>query len=449
MSTTDVALLWVVPSDRDYSDRRITTQQHLGCAYLSAFLSSKSVQCRQYTFIHATPEEIAEELKRDGVRAVGISIKDTNYYAARWLAGALKAIDSQITIVAGGLTATFSDELVLHHCPEIDCCVRGYGEGPLYEVIEAVLTRKDFTSAGDITYRGDNGVVRNPPKLRLATTNLDVYPSPYLTGHLPASAAREVGVSTSRGCVFRCTFCNPTAMAGFTLSYHSDDRVIAELGLINSYLVERDSEPITLFLNEDIFALSLARTKRLCDRIAAEKFDRLTFGCETRIEHLTVDVLESMHRAGFRFLKFGLESGNVQVLNRIKKVRTADGASDDYAAERKFLEDITRVVKEARSMGMRVIAGAIFGLPGERLADAIETLDFIRRIDVDEYYHNFLHIFPGTEIHRRSAEYGYRVEMREDFYPTIYRTHWPYPVELVPLLPEKLKRAIRRTVVTL
>jgi anaerobic magnesium-protoporphyrin IX monomethyl ester cyclase len=449
MAGVQVGLLWVVPSDEDYQSRRITTRRHLGCAYLSAFLGSKGIGSQQYLFEHATAEEIAAQLVQDGIKVLGLSIKDTNYYAARWIAAAIKCIAPRTVVVVGGLTATFSDELVLNHCDAIDCCVRGYGEDALFDVVRSVLTDGWFDDLGDVSYRVGTTFIRNAAARRLKSADLDIYPSPYLARVLAPGAARDVGISTSRGCVFRCSFCNPTAMAGFTIAYHSDERVIAELRLIHSHLIEDHAESTILFLNEDIFALNLSRTKRLCDRIAAEGFSKITFGCETRIEHLTDDVLASMYRAGFRFLKFGLESGNVRVLNRIKKVRTGDGAPDDYAAERAFLRDVERVVTKARRMGIRVIAGAIFGLPGERLADAIDTLDFIRRIDVDEYYHNFLHLFPGTEIYRRSAEYGYRVELNEGFYPTIYRTYWPYPVELVPVLTDKLDRAVRRTVVNL
>jgi radical SAM superfamily enzyme YgiQ (UPF0313 family) len=119
-----------------------------------------------------------------------------------------------------------------------------------------------------------------------------------------------------------------------------------------------------------------------------------------------------MYAAGFRFLKFGLESGNPRILNIIKKVRAVDGARDGYRDEKEFPDRLQTIVPLARRIGFRIVAGAIFGLPGEGLPDAIETLDILMRLDVDEYYHNFLQLFPGTEAFATYQRWGYECHHR-------------------------------------
>lgn len=445
-----VGLLWIVPSDDDFAQKRITADHHLGCAYLAAYLEREGIRTKQYVVRSLDVADVARKIVADGIRVLGLSVKDTNYYAARWIASAVKELTTSIFIVVGGLTATFSDDLVLKHCPDVDACLRGYAETSLLDLVRAVVDGSDLDAVPALTRRVEGKVARTSERRREGTGDLDFFPSPYLSGLLPATQGPKVGLSTSRGCVFRCTFCNPTAMAGYQIAYHSDERVLAELHYISDGVAGTGgTPPHMLFLNEDIFALNLKRTRRLCERIATDRPKNLVFGCETRIEHLDEETLNVMYAAGFRFLKFGLESGNPRVLNIIKKVRAADGAEDGYSAEREFLERLLAVVLTAKRIGFRVVAGAIFGLPGEQLPDAIETLDFLLRLDVDEYYHNYLQLFPGTEAFATYRRWGYQLKIREDFYPTIYQTIWPYPVQLVPRLEGKLNREFRRNVVHL
>ncbi|MBE7423789.1 MAG: B12-binding domain-containing radical SAM protein [Zoogloeaceae bacterium] len=446
-----IGFAWLNPAGTDHRRKRLTVDLHLGCAYLGAYLDrERGIRSRQYVLREAAPEDLAEKVRRDGVRILGFSVKDTNFFAVRWAAAAVKRRSPSTLIVLGGLSATFSDELLLTHCPDADACLRGYAERELLAFSDAVLAGQDWRGTPALTYRDGSRIMRNPGQAYEGKADLDFLPSPYLSGILPGRLGPAVGISTSRGCLFHCSFCNPTVMAEYRIAYHSDQRVIDELRYIDDGLSRaRVRGRKLMLLNEDIFALNPARTLRLCRQIEAQGLKHLLFGCETRIEHLDEEVLGGMYAAGFRMLKFGLESGNPRVLNTIKKVRSREGAADGYAMEKAFIERVTRVVAIAKQIGFRVVAGAIFGLPGERLADAIDTLDAIHRLAVDEYYHNYLHLFPGTELFREHERWGYRLELNPGFYPSIYRTYWPYPVELVPRLTTKLRRALRRDVVCL
>ncbi|NUO08882.1 MAG: B12-binding domain-containing radical SAM protein [Candidatus Brocadia sp.] len=440
-----VGLVWLTQSTSKKPQRLLSAHYHLGCGYLQAFLQQGNIKSKQYVLNSVTPEDFARTVVADGIKILGFSCDDTNYYAIRRAALSVKALNPSILIVAGGLTATYSDELVLRNCQAIDICFRGYSEINFLAVVKTHLSGQTWYDKPAITYRKNSEIFFNPNVKKYAINNLDYFPSPYLSGFIPGEAGIDVGISTSRGCVFHCTFCNPTAMVERSYAFHSNERVLSEIDFIDSALHRSGMKGRRIMLlNEDIFALHPDRTKKLCNLISENQPKHILFGCETRIEHLTEDILQCMYSAGFRLLKFGLESGNPRVLNLIKKVRNSDGSKDGYAAEKDFLERIVTVVQIAKKIGFHVVAGTIFGLPGESLADAIETLDFIRRIDVDEYYHNFLHIFPGTEIFKTYKKWGYQFEVHKDFYPTIYHTYWPYPVELVPTLQEKLDHSFRK-----
>lgn len=441
-----VGLVWPMPAEGDLERGTLTAGHHLGCGYLAAHLKAHGVPCERLLVENQHIDDFARMVVDRGIRILGFSVKDTNYFQVRGAAAAVTALDPTILIVMGGLTATYSDALILSDLPDA-VCVRAYGETAFLELTRQVRAGTDWRGTPGISWSRAGKVVRNPDGARSDITDgLDQFPSPYLSGELPLEVGPSVGVSTSRGCVFRCAFCNPTAMAGFRIAFHSEERVLAELRAIDAAVTEG---PKMMLMNEDIFALNPARTRRLCGAIASANLTNLRFGCETRIEHLDAETLQSMWDAGFRFLKFGLESANPMVLNTIRKVRHVDGAADGYQAERAFLDRVAAIVPMARGIGFRVAAGVIFGLPGEGLTEAIETLDFVRRIEVDEYYHNFIQLFPGTELFERRREFGYVVHRNPNDYPSIYRTEWPYPVHLVPRLEEKTQRSFKRNVVQL
>ncbi|MBI5586870.1 MAG: B12-binding domain-containing radical SAM protein [Deltaproteobacteria bacterium] len=435
-----IGFAWITPSEPDFVSRRITTGCHLGCAYLSAYLKQHGYESDFFIVKSESPDSFARRIARAGTRVVGLSVDDANFYAVRWLTESIKKIDPSILIILGGLTATFSDDLLLKNS-SIDGCLRSYSESNFLELVEAFFNSGDYSRTPGLSRLSGGETIRNPYG-RKGPGDLDLFPSPYLSGIIPNNLAVDVGISTSRGCAYKCTFCNPTSMHGHQVMYHSDERVIEELRYMDSCVAEG---PRLLLFNEDAFALNLARTKRLCKKIAASPPRKLIFGCETRIEHLDEEVLRVMYAAGFRYLKFGLESGNPRVLNIIKKVRAEDGSRDGYAAEKEYLHKLQKVVGLAKKIGFHTVAGAVFGLPGERLEDSIDTLDMVCRLDVDEYYHNFLYIFPGTEIFNTKERWGYRLEVRDDFYPTIYRTYWPYPVELIPRIEGKIRHIQRQS----
>ncbi|MGB0696449.1 MAG: B12-binding domain-containing radical SAM protein [Rhodospirillaceae bacterium] len=448
-----VGLIWIMPAEDDPEAQEISAGWHLGCGYLAAWLETLGITAAQIRFEPSQMEQIAAEIAALDLKILGFSVKDTNFYAVRRMVTHLKALRPDILVVFGGLTPTFLSDLLLKETPGADLCVRHYGEQSFGRACELFLAGEDWRAAPGISYLDDGVLVETPMRdvVESARRDLDHLPSPYLTGHIPPKLAPMVGLSTSRGCIFKCVFCNPTAMAGYQIAYHSDDRVCGELAAIDRALAEDppDEGRILLFLNEDIFALNPERTRRLCARIQALNIQHLEFGCETRIEHLDRETLEAMYAAGFRFLKFGLESANPRVLNVTKKVRDKDGAGDDYIIERQFLQKIRAVVAMGREIGFRMACGTIFGLPGEKLPDAIETLDFVAKLGVDEYYHNYLQLFSGTEAFNQHKAFGMEVGFNEGYYPSIYRTRWAYPVALVPRLEHLTNRSFKRNVVQL
>ena len=82
-------------------------QPYLGTAYIQAYLAARGVAAAQYARDSAgTAMEIAEDILRSGADTIGFTCYDTNYHLVKLLAGSLRVLAPELSIVAGGPAAT-------------------------------------------------------------------------------------------------------------------------------------------------------------------------------------------------------------------------------------------------------------------------------------------------------------------------------------------------------
>jgi hypothetical protein len=199
------------------------------------------------------------------------------------------------------------------------------------------------------------------------------------------------------------------------------DRVIEELSLIADHWDPAVTSQITI--HDDIFSLHLKRAKTICQKII-DKGINLPFFVETRADNCDKELIELMKEAGVIKLNFGLESASCSVLKTIKKPRPEK--------ESQFLTQIKASVAWAKKAGIKTSVSIILGLPGESPQKGRETVNFVKELHVDEYYHNFLLLFAGTELFYTRKKYNLDVVHSPSFLP--YKTLYTYDVgEITPL----------------
>lgn len=430
-SVKDIVFVFPPASHEDNFD------YHLGAGYIASFIQQHGVKTHQLiTHEKMTIPDISARILQYKPEIVGFTCYDSNYAYVRMLAKILKRRDPDLRVITGGPSATFSDKEIMAHTPEIDVCVRGEGEKTTLELIQKGL--EDLESIEGITYRSGSTVVstQNRPLISggVKGAELDVLPSPFLTGTIPPDG--KTGVLTSRGCVYRCTYCNFTTMFNHTIRYHSIDRVIEELTLIADHWDPVTLDRVTIY--DDIFSLDVKRTKKLCQRIIDEEID-LSFYLATRADSCDKELLELMKEAGVQEISFGLESASRKVLRAIKKAPNHK--------EKQFLAQIRKCVQWAKEAGMSPGVSIIMGLPEEGPEEAEETLRFVEELQVDHYVHNILILCPGTELFSTRKEYGLDAYHSPAFLP--YVTQYAYDtVKIAPLPHANLTKGLesrRRT----
>lgn len=409
---------------------------HSGASYILAYLKERGIHGLH--FIQREPidlETLTKKILQQEARIVGFTCFDTNYHFIKLISQNLKKYNPDLVIILGGPTPTFSSELVLKDNPAVDICVRGEGEATVYDLINQLKIKGSLDKIDGITYRINGRLARNPDRPFIMSgqrgKELDTIPSPYLSEVIPAGEL--CGITTSRGCVFKCIYCSFSAMSKWTVRYHSVERVIAELKKISDGLQSRNKTEEVVHINDDAFSLNPARAKQICQKIIDEKIN-LRFWCDTRADKVDKELLSLMYEAGIRTVNFGLESASPRVLKTIKKVRDISYHDKGLGPEKRFVEKVRNNVDLARKIGIKISVSIIVGLPAASRDDDLKTVDFVRRLKVDAYYHNYLTIFAGTELFNTFKKYGLQLIASQILFPA--HTKHAYNIYNIPMTDE-------------
>ncbi len=223
----------------------IATYTHpvaLGMRYVSSYLKSAGHEVKMIfmasrrdtalpDFAPAVIESLIEHCR--GVDLVGMGLLTNSFYRACLLTDALRGAGIKAPIIWGGTHATVAPDECLDYADIV--CV-GEGERAMLQLADHLDHGKDPTDVGGLAFRaggpfGNRREVRNPVDDLIE--NLDDLPFPDYDldnhwvvddGHLvPArpenlrGALDRLRVETTRGCPYRCTFCNNTTWANI---YH-------------------------------------------------------------------------------------------------------------------------------------------------------------------------------------------------------------------------------------
>jgi len=284
-------------------------------------------------------------------------------------------------ILAGGAHPSIMPEAVVRGS-EVDIAVFGEGERTLVEIVGGAA----LPGIDGIAY-DDGGTIRsNAP--REPVEELDTLPLP--AWHLlnvdlyqnPKFMARRNPVGTiesSRGCVYGCVYCNKKTF-GRRFRTKSVSRVVDEF----THLAASGFGEVHVW--EDMFSTDLQRAKDICDEIVRRRLDICwQIDCGVRVDSVDEELFDKLRDAGCYKVAFGYESGNQQILDRMKKGIT--------------LEDSIRATEMAKRAGLETIGFFMLGLPGETEQTMQETIDFAIRLDPDYAKTTLLTLYPGTEIY--------------------------------------------------
>ena len=128
-------------------------------------------------------------------------------------------------------------------------------------------------------------------------------------------------VQTLRGCVARCTFCSVRNFNGFGIRTRTTKDAVDEIEyLVKSYGVKY------IEIVDDDFTADLKRAIEICKEIVRRKIN-ITWSLDNGIRLLTItdELAENLVSSGCRLISVGVESGDKEILHKIKKPLTLPG----------------------------------------------------------------------------------------------------------------------------
>jgi radical SAM superfamily enzyme YgiQ (UPF0313 family) len=361
---------------------------HSAVAFLAAALRTEGFSV---TVIDAKLERLPTERALERLRdlapsLLGITCMTHDVGAAAKFAARARSDDPRLRVVVGGVHATALPADTLRDFPAFDFAVFGEGEETIVELARALCDGGRFDGIRGLAWK-DGGEVRVNAS-RPWIENLDRLPMP-AWDLFPA--AREYHIVTARGCPFECVFC--MSPYGNRVRRRSPESVVAEMRQV----VDR-YHPRYYQLNDESFALHPDRARAILDGIVAHPPLRaVPKGASLRVNNVTEDLMRRMKEAGFVFVDFGIESGDPEILKRIRKRITMDA--------------VRRAVAITKAAGIATGGNYILGHPGETPETIRRTLRFAVELNCEFNAIGIMTPYPSTEIWNmaRRGEWGYRL----------------------------------------
>jgi radical SAM superfamily enzyme YgiQ (UPF0313 family) len=326
---------------------------------------------------------------------IGISAKTINVYNANKLAEQLKHKGLKAPIVIGGAHVTAVTVETMRKFDAMDYGVIGEGEITFYELIKKIANNNPVDDVEGIVVRNSNGQPMVNPR-RAPIHNLDDLPLPawdllpefpegYHHSELETKRLPAASIMTSRGCPFKCTFCDHKIFGSMTRHHSAEYSLKMIRHLKNEYGIK------DLMILDDNFILNKKKLFQICDTMIKDKMD-LSWYCMGHANFMTEDRLKKIKEAGCWFIEIGIESGCDRILQLLKKNTTK--------------KEIAAAVRRAKDAGLKIKGNFIFGLPTETKDSLEETIEFAINIELSYFQQNFLTIWPGCELADSPGQFG-------------------------------------------
>ena len=235
---------------------------------------------------------------------------------------------------------------------------------------------------GHVTLNAERPLIANLDDLPLPRHDL----LPLQRYRAPLVGGPYTFVVTSRGCPGQCRFCIKHVSYGESVRFRSPEHVLAEIDQVTRLGV-RD-----IHMYADLFTINRDHVMGICQGITERKRP-LRWTCNSRVDYVDQEMLRAMAQAGCWMISWGIESGDPEMLRRMRKGTTT--------------EEVEQALHWAHEAGIKNWGYFIIGLPGETEDSIRHTIDFAKRLPLDLALFHIAAPHPGTPFFFEVVEHGW------------------------------------------
>ncbi len=379
----------------------------LGIGYLAAVLKKEGVEvkiCCQDIFHYSNAELAKLFLKNESYDLICIG-----FLAARFketvldLCATVNKFKKNALLVLGGHGPSPIPEYVLEKTAA-DVITIGEAEETIVELLKCKLEGGDFSQIKGVAYRGREGVVIN--ERRKPIMELDSIPFPewslfpmerYTTCQKLFGMDKDdkmLGILTSRGCFNRCNFCYRMEKG---IRFRSVENVVEEMKILKEkYGVSY------FFMNDELFNFPKKRTFEFCESLRKNNL-KIKFSCNARVDAFDEETAICLKESGCKFLNFGMESSDQNVLDLMKKNTT--------------VEQNIRAAEIAKKVGIGLGLNFIWGNKGDTEESLRNNVELIKKYNTYDQIRTIRPMtpYPGCDLYYEAIERGL-LSGPEDFF---------------------------------
>ncbi len=373
------------------------TEPPFGLCYLAAITRQRGMQTSiiDAEALNLDFPETVDAITANAPDYLGITVTTQLVISAATVAAEIKKRSPNTVIMVGGAHITALPVETLQECSSFDFGIIGEGEQTLSELLDALETGNDLVKVDGLVFRQSDNTITLTGK-RAMIKDLDTLPFPafdllppmgeyYRIATQSVDRLPALSLITSRGCTGQCTFCD-TSVHGHVPRAHSAEYVARLMTTLS-----REYGAKSIFFDDDNFLIFKPRLKKLVEILKSENLD-LTWSCMGRVNMVDAELLELAKSGGCWQVMYGIETASQPILDFYRKGITP--------------EQVEKAVRNTKKAGLKAKGFIMFGNPLETHESIQVTIDFIKRIPLDDVSISYFTPFPGSAIYNEVEKYG-------------------------------------------
>jgi radical SAM superfamily enzyme YgiQ (UPF0313 family) len=354
----------------------------LSLAYVAAVAEKEGLEV-QFIDAHAlglSLEETIRRVKAFGPNLLAFTVTTYLFYQTLAWVRALREAIAVPTLLGGVHMSIYPEETLSHHSVDFGCT--GEAEMVLPQFFAALNNGGDLSKIAGLIWRDGERVVVN----ECAPLLMDIDSAPFpARHHLPndryysfiSQFQNFTPMITSRGCPFRCIFCE---QGGQKFRPRSPLSVGDEIDECYHVFKVREFD-----FFDSSFTVQKQRVIDICEEIVRRGI-KVYWAIRSRVDLVNEEMLKALARAGCKRIYYGIESGDPDVLKTLRKETNIELIREIMALTRKHKID---------TFGYFMI-----GSPGETAETVKHTIKFSIDLKLDYAQFSKVTPMPATELYR-------------------------------------------------